>query len=278
MLDLLTIGSENEVSQEALEAIKKEFGLESTRKHGSNYKFNEVFTRKGEHFFCLRTNPKFPNNPMTSLWINPSRFNFHSEVKRIVLPIMGNNCFLNRIDFCSDLPVANSEIQARVRIKSKQKRTDYESGQRATGQYYGKRSHIIVIYDKSYQLQKLDCREAFVKAESRLAPLTRIEVRLNKYKGMETDFNKLESYQSYDPFKQVEIVDFDMSDNLREKERFKAEYLRDLSSKIGFHQAYKTLNTGNNFSKTWVNCISSSKLNNQLRESHFESLSRYFGG
>ena len=278
MLDLLTIGSENEVSQDALEAIKKELGLESTRKHGSNYKFNEVFTRKGEHFFCLRTNPKFPNNPMTSLWINPSRFSVHSEVKSIVLPIMGNDCFLNRIDFCSDLPVASTEIQARVRIKNKQKRTEYNFGPRATGQYYGKRSHIIVIYDKSYQLQKLGIKEEFVNYETRPTPLTRIEVRLNKYKGMETDFNKLESYQSYDPFKQVEIVDFDTSENHKEKERFKAEYLRELSSKIGFHQAHKTLNTGNNFSKTWVNCISSSNLNNQLRESHFESLSKYFGG
>tara|TARA_R110002049_G_scaffold102861_3_gene248881 strand:+ start:113 stop:949 length:837 start_codon:yes stop_codon:yes gene_type:complete len=277
MLDLLTIGTDNQISQDSIEGIKKEFGLNSCRKHGSNYDFNEVFTKNGEHFFCLRTGPKFPNNPQASLWINPSRFTSHAEVRSIVIPLMGSDCFLNRIDFCSDLSVDHSEILARVRVKNKRKRTDYDSGARATGQYYGKRSHIIVIYDKAYQLQKLGARETFVRSKIKPTTLTRIEVRLNKYKSMETNFNKLETYQDYDPFKQVEIVDFDISENFKEKERFKAEYLRELSSKIGFHQAYKTLNSDNNFSKTWSRFVSSSTLNNQLRETHFKSLSKYFG-
>lgn len=275
MIDMLGLVSDREINPEKIEQTKKALELNCNLVLDKNYCRSYMFSQKGNHLFWLKTGPRVAAIKETAILINPSRFSGHKEVLEISESFLGNKISINRIDLCSDLPLSIGEIQSRLRVKYKRKRSEFEEGNTLTGFYFGTRNEVIVVYDKARQLAKFNkFKLAPVKGEP-LGKITRVEIRLRGNKLPFKSLTDLHQYQGFNPFKNIEIVDFVECDNTRAQSRAKADYLKQLSKEVGFSHAFRVFNQENNFHKTMGKYLTKSELTKKLFNNHINDLTEY---
>ena len=273
MFDMLGITSDNKLSLNNVRSLKIGRAYDLSVIPDKNYKYAFKIETKDNCLFWLKTQPRFSNIKETAMYINPTRLEGYEDLKQITLQTLGENLNINRVDLCSDLPIPIQEINSRIRIKYKQKRSDFEYGDQLTGFYYGTRNEVIAIYDKARQLDKFHDYKIKKNIEHKQSgELTRVEIRLKGNKIPYSHLDQLESYVNHNPFSMVQIVDFPNHQSEKEFKKRKAENLKSLAEVYGFNAAYKILSRSGNFTKTYRQYISSSRLNQILLEQYQESI------
>lgn len=274
MFDMLSLVSDEPINDDGLALITKEYELTSQGTLDKHYCYATVFYKNDFQLFSIKTKPRQQNLKQTCLQINPSKFDCFLDLSHVVHKVLSGVIYINRIDFCVDINISIDDLQSRLRIKSKQKRTEFEEGSRLTGFYFGTRAEVIAIYDKSYQLNKksLKLSKTGINVDR-----TRIEVRKKGAKVSINQFNDLKEYINLNPFSSVLILDFNDPELLKENARQKAVWFQRQCEQIGFNQAYRMFNTSNNFSKTFSRYISDSNLNEEILKTYQQTLSTFLG-
>ena len=278
MIDMLVLTSPNKISSQDIEYIRNKYNLSIQGVPDTNYRKVKFLSRNKKIILRISTSAIRKSMDMSSISINPKHYSGHQEVVDIVCRLLKSQITIRRIDLCSDLPISINDLEPMLRVKYKQKYTEFErAGVELTGFYYGKNTEVIAVYDKSRELQKFQKFQLSKIKNKELKNTTRIEVRLTKNKIPEKKFELLCNYVDYNPYKNTEIIDIESCKNERILKRQRFNQFREIAKEFGLNKAYKIYNQSNNFTKTIRKYLSPSHLYDLLIANYINNLKEYLG-
>ena len=239
-----------------------------------NYGRCNIYKKDNNHIFTHKYNPKLSTLKQNTFETNPNHFSTFLELVSLFNQFIDlNSLELSRIDHAVDIPYPLDYIQARIRVKNKIKRSDYDSD-KLTGFEIGRGNEIIVVYDKAYEI--ISKKKYRLIDKTSLGNLTRIEVRHKGPKIQHNKFLDLPKYLESNPFNKISLYEFSNSPEMSELEKRKAEYVKGNCETWGLQHTFKSLNASNNFSKTYSKYISPSEINKIILEDYRSKLSNFF--
>jgi hypothetical protein len=205
-----------------------------------------------------------------SIELNPTIWGSLENIRATLNKFVDINALeVARIDHAVDIEIPVGILRKCLRVKYKRGWKMYKEmiegmGKEDNGFYLGKIPEIYNIYNKKADLRRKGLETPV--AEN----LSRIELRQTKKKVAINYLRDFETLIDYDPFKNIEFIEFSDPYPL-----MKSEEISLMLEESCMAQVYSKLNSNNNFKRNFKNRIKSNDLAKDLTSIYKENLGHF---